>query len=89
METQGEQSRKPAKLNDISQYVLIHFAYVLSQTSNSHFRLKSGHRNKREYYVHWMAEHVICCPGAFLRHDFPESFLLIFRQNKYINLRRS
>ena len=56
METQREQSIKLAKLTDIS-YVLIHITYILNQTSSSHFKLKSGHRNEREYYVHLMTEH--------------------------------
>ena len=47
-----EQSRKSAKLTDMSEYVLIHFTYILNQTSSRHFRLKSGHKNEREYYVH-------------------------------------
>ena len=28
--------------------------HILNQTSSSHFRLTSGHRNEREYYVHLM-----------------------------------
>ena len=47
-----ENSRKPAKLTDISQYILIHITYILNQTISSNFGLKSGHRNEREYCVH-------------------------------------
>ena len=49
---QREQNRKPAKLTDISECILMHFSYILNQTSGSHFRLKSGQRNEREIYLH-------------------------------------
>ena len=49
---QKEQTRRPAKVTDISKYILIRFTYILNQTSSSHFRLKLGHRNERKYYVH-------------------------------------
>ena len=52
MQAQREQSRKAAKLTDISKHILIHFTCILNQTSSSHFRPKSGYRNEREYYVH-------------------------------------
>ena len=57
-----EQSRKPAKLIDILQYILIHITYILSQTSSSHFTLISDHRNEREYYVHYMTKHITYYP---------------------------
>ena len=47
-----EQSREPTKLTDISLCIIIHFTYILNQTSSSHFGQKSGHRNEREYYLH-------------------------------------